>query len=290
MERGARNRNPEPETAYNPQMRHAPARALAAAVIAIAGASAYAQFGRGFLFAPRTATAEDFDGRFHYCRVAYPSAPDGEGGSWRTDYPNADINFSIRLSELTKTRVSRHPSGEPRPLIVRLRDETLFGCPLVILSAPGAALIEEADATRLREYLLKGGMLWADDFWGTYQWDHWVAQLRKALPADQHAIVDVPLDHPVFRTQFEVKEIPQIPNIGFFLRSGGGTSERGADSAVPHMRAVMDDRGRIMVLMTHNTDIADAWEREGEDPTYFYTFSPRGYAVGINVALYAMTH
>jgi hypothetical protein len=162
--------------------------------------------------------------------------------------------------------------------------------PFVILPAPGAASIEDVDAARLREYLLKGGMLWADDFWGSYQWDHWVVQLRKALPADRFAIVDLPLEHPVFRTQFEVQEIPQIPNIGFFIRSGGGTSERGADSAVPHMRAVMDGLGRIMVLMTHNTDIADAWEREGEDPTYFYTFSPRGYAVGINVALYAMTH
>ena len=262
---------------------------VAATTLGIA-AGAQAQFGFSGLFNPRTARADDFDGRFHYCRVVYPSAPDGDGGSWRTDYPRADINFSVRLSELTKTRVSRTSTGDPAPLLIRLRDEALFKCPFVILSAPGAALIDDVDAARLREYLLKGGMLWADDFWGSYQWDHWVVQLRKALPADQFAIVDLPLEHPVFRTQFEVHEIPQIPNIGFFIRSGGGTSERGADSAVPHMRAVMDGLGRIMVLMTHNTDIADAWEREGEDPTYFYTFSPRGYAVGINVALYAMTH
>jgi hypothetical protein len=160
----------------------------------------------------------------------------------------------------------------------------------VILSAPGAALIDTEDAAKLREYLLKGGMLWADDFWGSYQWEHWVGQLRKALPASEFAIVDLPLNHPMFRTQFDVREVPQIPNIGFFLRSGGGTSERGSDSAEPHARGIADERGRLMVLMTHNTDIADAWEREGEDPTYFYTFSPRGYAFGINAVLYAMTH
>ena len=84
--------------------------------------------------------------------------------------------------------------------------------------------------------------------------------------------------------------MPQIPNIGFFIGSGGGTSEQGADSAVPHARGIADADGRLMMLMTHNTDIADAWEREGDDPSYFYNFSPRGYAFGINAVLYALTH
>jgi hypothetical protein len=101
---------------------------------------------------------------------------------------------------------------------------------------------------------------------------------------------DVQLDHVLYRTQFEVKEIPQIPNIGHFLRSGGGTSEMGADSAVPQVKGIADRNGRLMVLWTHNTDIADSWEREGDDPSYFYAFSPRGYAFGINAVLYAHTH
>jgi hypothetical protein len=100
----------------------------------------------------------------------------------------------------------------------------------------------------------------------------------------------VPLDHPVFRTMFDVKEVPQIPSIQFWRGSGGGTSERGSDSETPHMRGVSDHRGNLMVLMTHNTDISDAWEREGEDPQFFYSFSPAGYALGINVLIYAMTH
>jgi hypothetical protein len=89
---------------------------------------------------------------------------------------------------------------------------------------------------------------------------------------------------------FNIWEVPQIANIGFWRRSGGGTSERGAESATPHFRAILDADGRIMVAMTHNTDIQDAWEREGEDPGFFESFAPDGYSLGINVLVYAMTH
>lgn len=260
-----------------------------AAVALAVSAVAEAQFGRGFA-GTRVATEEDVDGRFHYCRVRYRPAVTGEGGSWLTDYPRADVNLSIRLSELTKTPVSKNTHGDPNILVVRLSGDELFQCPLVIMSAPGRALIEPREATRLREYLLKGGMLWTDDSWGTYQWRHWLGELRKVLPADEYPIFDVPLDHALFQMQFKVTEIPQIPNIGFFIRSGGRTSEHGADSAVPYVRAITDAAGRLMVLMTHNTDIADSWEREGDDPSYFYAFSPRGYALGINAVLYALTH
>ena len=266
--------------------------ALAAAIAGVLAltAVAEAQFGDFFPRRIRTATAADFDGRFHYCRVVYRVARRWGGGSWRTDYPRADINLSIRLSELTKTPVSMKGPGEPNPLLVELDSDELLQCPLVIMSAPGAAVVDGPDAARLREYLLKGGMLWTDDSWGSRQWQHWVTQLRNVLPADEYPIFDVPLDHPLFRTQFEVSEIPQIPNINFFIRSGGRTSEEGADSAVPYVRGIADRTGRLMVLMTHNTDIADSWEREGDDPSYFYAFSPRGYALGINAVLYALTH
>jgi hypothetical protein len=263
--------------------------ALAALILVVAAGAAHAQFGRGF-FGSRLATAADFDGRFHYCRAVYNSGFGGGGGSWRTDYPNADINMSVRLSELTKINVSRNQYGDPNHLLVRVGSDEMFQCPLVILSAPGSATIQQTEAIRIKEYLLKGGMLWTDDSWGSYQWQHWVGQLRKILPAAEYPIIDVPLDHPLYRTQFIVTEIPQIPNIGFFLRSGGGTSEQGSDSAVAVVKGIVDEDGRIMVLMTHNTDIQDSWEREGEDPSYFYAFSPRGYAFGINAILYALTH
>jgi hypothetical protein len=266
---------------------------IAAAVCALTATVASAQFGRGGFFgfgAGHIATAQDFDGRFHYCRVVYRQALDGSGGSWRTDYPRGDINFSIRFSELTKASVSFNDRREPKHLLVNLGGSEMFSCPVVFMSAPGAAAIDDKEAVNLRTYLLKGGFLWVDDFWGSYQWDHWVGQIRRVLPASEFPIFDIPDDHPIFRTQFEVRDIPQIPNIGFYMRSGGRTSEQGADSTIPHIRAIADQKGRIIILMTHNTDIGDSWEREGDDPGYFMSFGPKGYALGINAFLYALTH
>ena len=100
----------------------------------------------------------------------------------------------------------------------------------------------------------------------------------------------LPINHAIFRTLFEAKRIPQIPNIGFFRGSGGQTSERWEDSRTPHAYALVDSSGRIVVLTTHNTDFGDAYERESDDPEFFYRFSVEGCAIGINILLYSMTH
>jgi hypothetical protein len=242
----------------------------------------------GFGFGMRTASPQDFDGLFHFCRIEFDNAFGGDGGGWSVDFPRADINLSIRLSELTKTDVSKGATGEPNHLLVRLTDDALFNCPFVMMTEPGGAGFDDQEAAKLRLYLEKGGFLWADDFWGEYAWGWWVGQLRKALPASEYPIVDLPLDHPMFHTQFEVTKVAQIPSINSYF--GGRTSERGADSAVPHARAISDKRGRMIVLMTHNTDFGDSWEREGDDPNYFLNFGPNGYAFGINAVLYALTH
>ena len=239
----------------------------------------------------RFANETSFDGSFNFCRLYFTSArryPSGQG--WWTDYPDADLNFSIRLSELTKTHVGRRPDGEPNHLVVRATDEALFQCPFVLIEDAGAASFSDEEVEKLRQYLLKGGFLWADDFWGTEPWEYWSAELARVLPGRQYEIADLTPSHPVFRTMFDVKRLPQIPSIQFWRRSGGDTSEYGLDSVEPHIRGISDRAGRLMVLITHNTDIADAWEREGEDPEFFYRFSPDGYAVGINVLMYAMTH
>jgi hypothetical protein len=128
------------------------------------------------------------------------------------------------------------------------------------------------------------------DFWGSYAWDWWEKQIRKALPATDFPIIDLQPDHPLFHSQFVIERTPQIASINFWAGSGGGTSERGADSAVARSRAILDAHGRIMVLMTHNTDIGDSFEREGDDPQYFMTMSVPGYAYGVNALLYALTH
>jgi hypothetical protein len=261
----------------------------AAALLIAAAASVYAQ--RGFRSVPRLAGPQDFDGAFHYCRVVYRSNPMGDGGGWSTDYPDADINLSIRLSELTKIRVSRAANGDPNPLIVQMTDDELFQCPFIMMQEVGNFYVTDEEAARLRTYLRKGGFLWVDDFWGEYAWSIWEQQIRKVLPASDYAIVDLPKDHAIFRAQYVLADgVPQIASINWWAGTGGNTSERGADSAEVHARGIADAAGRLMVFMTHNTDISDSWEREAEDPRYFYRFSVPGYAVGANVVLYTMTH
>jgi hypothetical protein len=265
---------------------------LVAVCIAAVTVSAQRRRGRGFGRAPlRIATAESFDGGFNFCRIMFSESRDGDGGGWSVDYPHADVNLSIRLAELTRTRISRDPStGEPNHVLLQPVDDLLFKCPFVMMTEVGAVYFSPEEATRLREYLLKGGFLWADDFWGSYAWEIWAREIGKVLPPSEYSIVDVPLSHPIFRTQFEVTKLAQIPSISAWMGMGGGTSENGADSAEPHARAIYDKQGRMIVFITHNTDFGDAFEREGDDPQYFYTFSVDGYAFGINVLLYALSH
>jgi hypothetical protein len=266
--------------------------ALILAILIAAASSGEAQRrggGRGG-FTARPAAPEDFDGSWQFCRVAFRGNRNGDGGGWSVDYPRADINLSVRLSELTKTTVSFSGPQAPNHLVIRLTDPTLFQCPFIMMTEVGAAYMDDAEAEALRAYLLKGGFLWADDFWGEYAWEVWAEQLGKALPPGVFPPKDLPKDHPLFRALFDIGGVPQIASIGFWLGSGGGTSERYQESAQAHARAVYDANGRMMALMTHNTDIGDSWEEEASNPQYFYEFSTKGYAFGINAIVYAMTH
>ena len=235
------------------------------------------------------APAEFPDGDFRICRLVYPEARRFAGG-WRTDYPLGDRNLSIRFAELTRTRVSHAPDGSPNHYLVRIMDDQLFQCPFTIAGDVGSIGIGPTEAARLREYFLKGGFLWVDDMWGSAQWAAWSREIVKVFPPSEFPIVDVPVTDPIYQSQFVIDAMPQIPNIMYWRGSGGDTSEQGADSAVPVFRAIRSKQGRIMIAMTHNTDIADAWEREGEDPGYYYRFSPTGYALAVNVLLHALTH
>jgi hypothetical protein len=252
--------------------------------------------GRGFRgfdrTAPRWAQASDFDGSFLYCRGFYTSRWREQSGSgWNTDYPGADNNFSVRLAELTNVRVRFGPDRQPVHVVVSLTDPLLFRCPILFMEDIGTVEFSPEEVTQLRTFFGKGGFLWVDDSWGSTAWSSWVEQISRVLPPGEYPLVDVPPSHPIMRTLYSVAEIPQIPSINHWRRSGGGTSERGMDSAEVYVKGIADDHGRLMVLATHNTDVADSWEREGEWPReYFDLFSPRGYAIGVNVVLYAMTH
>ena len=265
---------------------------LLVASLVVAGAVQAQRYFREGSFAARWAPAQMPDASFVICRLAYRSVRmEYSGIGWQTDYPYAEINLTTRLSELTKTRVSRDESQQPNFYVVRLTDDTLFNCPITVASDAGTIGIRDDEAERLRTYLLKGGFLWADDFWGSAAWEHWESQIARVLPPSEYPIEDVEMSDPLLHSLFEVKEIPQITNIQFWRRSGGQeTSERGADSEDVHFRVIRDKHRRVMVLMTHNTDVADSWEREGEDPAFFYQFSPAGYALGIDVLIHALTH
>ena len=191
--------------------------------------------------------------------------PTATAAGWSVDYPRADQNLTFRLSELTKIIVSRDIAGQYNHLVIPLTDAELYRCPFIMMTEPGGAYFDADEAVALRGYLERGGFLWADDFWGDYAFEHLGQRDRKALPPYHYPIVDLPISHPIFHMLYDMKRVPQIPSINFWGGTGGQTSERGAGSAVPHVRAIFDESGRMMVLMTHNTDFGDAFEREGDD-------------------------
>jgi hypothetical protein len=251
------------------------------------------------------------DGRLAHCKIEYTSVTrEAMGVGWGTDYPYAGIHLLTRLGEMTKTAISRMDDGTPNYWVIRLTDPALFQCPFIAASDVGTIGLSDEEAARLRDYLLKGGFFWVDDFWGSYAWEQWSSEMAKVLPPSEYPIVDLPIDHPVFHAMFEITQfgqrlietggeggetlvapgsVPQVTNINNWRRTGD-TSERQDDSPHASFRAILDKEGRIMVAMTFNTDMGDSWEREGEDPDFFRTFSPPGYKLGVNVLLYALTH
>jgi hypothetical protein len=240
---------------------------------------------------PKFASMDDFDGSWIYCRGYYRSYTREPGGSgWNTDYPAADNNFSVRLMELTRIHVPVDANRQPNYVVVSLSDPTLFRCPMLFMEDVGTAEFSPAEVKNLREFFMKGGFLWVDDYWGSDAWNSWVEEISRVLPPNEFPIFDIPLTHPIMHTLYDVKDYLQVASINFWGQSGGSVSERGPDSAQVHYRGIQDSQGRLMVLMTHNTDVADTWEREGDNQQYFDLFSPRGYAIGVNVVLYALTH
>ena len=277
-------------------------RTLAGVLVSMALAATAVQAQRGRVWGgfygrtpPKFATADSFDGTFNFCRVAFGSNRREKQG-WSTDYPGADINFSVRLAELTKVRVKMTHDGEeqvPDAVVVRLTDDALFQCPFTFMEDAGTADFSDTEVKRLHDYLLKGGFLLVSDYHGTRAREQFADQIGRVLPPGQFPIVNItpPNDHPLWSMLLPVTKIIQLASIQTWRRTRGSTIERwNEDGAPPAAYGIADSKGRLMVVMIHNSDVPDAWEREAEDPQYFYDFSPESYAIGIDVLLYSMTH
>ncbi|MCO8125356.1 DUF4159 domain-containing protein [Stieleria sp. TO1_6] len=219
---------------------------------------------------------------FTFARVRYDSY--GRGGGWQTDYPDSDLNFSLRLQQLTTIKVN------PDPVIVNLTDENLSDYPFLYMIEPGGIALSEPEVLALRRYCENGGFLMVDDFWGDTQYQDLAFELDRVFP--NHRPFEVPLEHEIFHNVYDLKQKPQVPSIN---AAAGGVSYEwsrdGSDTTVPHYLAITDDKDRIMVFICHNTDLGDGWEREGQNEDYFREYSvKKAYPMGINIVTYAMTH
>lgn len=226
---------------------------------------------------------------FTFARLRYGNDFRGAGaggGSWVTDLPDADLNLSFRLQQMTSLKV------DPNGRILRANDPELANYPFLMAAAPGAMVLEADEIEGLRRYLLNGGFFLLTDFWGDREWDYFASTMKRVLPG--HGFVELPLEHPVYHCLFQIRKKNQVPRIGIGLdnlASGAATWERGPDGREVHHRAIFDAKGRLMVLALHNSDDSDGWEWEGEDTAYFKTFAEgMAYPLAINVIFYVMTH
>jgi hypothetical protein len=208
---------------------------------------------------------------------------------WETDHPQAEQNLGKRLRQLTRIASAREPA------VRRLTAADLGDFPLIFMSDVGYMRYTAEEATALRAYLTNGGFLWADDFWGDAEWAAFERFMREVLPRTQWRVLDE--SHPLFHIVFEIDRMPQIPARSFASPGLDYTAESpwahrppAGSLDVPTLRGWFDDQGRLMVIGTHNTDIADGWEREAYGQWYFERFSTLSYRMAVNVITYVMTH
>ena len=212
---------------------------------------------------------------FYFTRAIYNSS--GLWQAWATDYPKADCQFLTVISNLIDIDA---PDTENA---VRLDDPNLRRFPFLYALEVGDIMLTDAEVKGLREYLLAGGFLVVDDFWGTWEWQVFESEILRVLP--EYPIIDLPLDHPVFNTVYKIEEIIQVPSI--YNAQGGPTWEQ--DGYVPAAKAIFDDKGRLMVAINWNTDLGDAWEW-AERPEYPLVYSTFAVEMGINFIVYSMSH
>jgi len=202
----------------------------------------------------------------------------GGGAPWYIDAPASEENLSRRLKAVTSIVVHD-------PIVLTLDDPALFLHPWIYFVEPGNLRMTESDVVTLREYLLRGGTATFDDFHGPYEWENLESELKRVFP--NRKIIDLVPPHPIFSCFYKIDAYPQIPGIGSFMN--GRTWEKGG--FIPHLRTILDDTGRAMVLINWNTDMGDGWEWSNvEEYPGYIKYTAQAYRMVINEILYALTH
>lgn len=215
---------------------------------------------------------------FYFTRAIYGGGGDDEGWGprWAIDFPEADLHFLVALRRLTAVDApNRHNA-------IALEDPKLRDYPLLYMLEVGSLTFTDEQVSALRDYLLAGGFMVIDDFWGTWAWLNFEQEMARVFP--EFPIVEVPLDHPVFHAFYDIDEVLQVPNV---YQTAGQTWEY--DGKIPHVRGIFDDEGRLMVLINWNTDLGDGWEW-ADSPDYPLRYSTYAFEIGINFVIYGMSH
>ncbi len=235
------------------------------------------------------------EAEFHFVRAEYTDLPEyhrffgfasrgarGEGW-WVVDWPDADDHFSQGVERLT--RIS---TGDPRHM--RFTDDHLFDYPWVYATQTGWWNLSDAETARLREYLLRGGFLVVDDFWGADQWEVFRETMARVLPG--HAIPDLAETDSVMHVLYDIQDKDRtfIPGTRHLRRGpDGSVLVYQPEGSTPAWRAMYDDHGHMVVAVNFNTDVGDAWEY-ADSPIYPEQMTALAYRYGINYLIYSMTH
>ena len=234
-------------------------------------------------------------GEYHFVRLEYTDLPefhrrfsrtsrDGVGtGWWLVDWPAADNHFTAGVKRLT-----RIDTGDPRHF--RITDDQVFDYPWIYATQTGWWALSDVECLRLREYLLRGGFLVVDDFWGPEQWEVFRETMERVLPGQP--IRDIEESDAVMNVLYSItqKDRTFIPGSRHLRQTGGGKVEMVQPAGTqPAWRAIYDDRQRMVVAVNFNTDFGDAWEF-ADVPYYPAEMTALAYRYGVNYLIYAMTH
>jgi len=265
-----------------------PAGALVAGPAPAAPAALAAQERREAARAPRWRRSQDAQeaplraelGRdFYFTRAVYSCRHGYYDCAWSTDYPKADRQFMYLIGRLLGILDAYEWENA-----VRLDDPGLRRYPFLYTLEVGHMSLTEPEVLGLRSYLEAGGFLVVDDFWGTWEWANFEREIARVLPG--RAIVDLPLEHPIFHQFYDIDALIQVPNVRNGMR-GGPTHED--DGYIPVVRGIFDDDGELMVVINWNTDLGDAWEW-AENPYYPIEYSNYAYEIAVNYIVYGLTH